>query len=332
MVPDPGEALGRLRERLGSRAASLWLRGATVKRTHGKTILRVARPFEKSRLETRYAQELAEVFGEPVEVVAETAPRPVPPPAPRPAVPRLTGPRGELAKRMVRDFATGEPVAATLLVLHGPPRSGKSLLAEWAARLAGTRAFRLDLARVRAGRSRGLVPRKPLTVAAGVEVLAGRGTAQRTLCTILDAVQDRGDRVLLTLEGHPTRPDLTPALRSRLVGGILVAVEGQEASSRAPAGPEPLLHGMKDRAARLFDVDRSLLDGTCKRRSVVEVRRTIMAAAARAGLPPERIAKAFGLRSCRPVAEACRWAAREEARDQRYASALDEVARVAPRA
>jgi hypothetical protein len=230
---------------------------------------------------------------------------------------------------MVRAFATGEPAGAAVLLLHGPAHSGKSLLAEWALKLAGNRAFRLDVARVRAGRSRGLVPRKPLTVGDGLEALAGRATAQRTVCTIIDAVQDRGDRLLFTLEGHPSRPDLLPALRSRLVGGMVVNLDPGEAPR--PAGPEPALAAMKDAAASLFAVERSLLEGSCKRRSVVEVRRTVMAAAARAGLASLVIARAFGLRSPRPVAEACRWAAREEQRDRRYAQLLDEVARVGPR-
>lgn len=75
---------------------------------------------------------------------------------------------------------------------------------------------------------------------------------------------------------------------------------------------------------------RGLIDGACRRRSVVEARRTVIAAAARAGIAPLVVARAFGLKSKRPVAEACAWAAREESRDRRFAAILDEVARVGP--
>jgi chromosomal replication initiation ATPase DnaA len=326
VVPDAREALTRLRERIGPRAASLWLDGAKVVRSRGAVELRVPRPFARQRLLARYAEDLKEAFGGAVEVVSE-APEPPPHEQPRKkSIPRLQGPRAEFAVRMVKGFAKGDPAGANLLLLHGPPGSGKSLLATWARKLAGGRAFRLDLARVRAGKSRGLVPRKPLTVGEGVEALARREKAQRTLCTIIDAVQDRGDRLLFTLEGHPARAGLSPALRSRLLGGLLVRVE--PAGAAPPAG----LDAMKDTAARLCGVERSLLDGACRRRSVVEVRRAVMAAASRAGFAPGEIARSFGLRSERPVAEARAWAARQEARDRRFAGILDEVLRVGPRA
>ncbi len=322
-MPDAREALTRLRERIGSRAAELWLDGARVVRKDGAIELRVARPFAKQRLESRYAAELREVFGD-VEVVSASAPEAPTKKPERHAMPQITGPRAEFAVRAIKAFVTGERAGPSLLVLFGPPGSGKSLLAAWAVKLAGSRAFRLDLARVRAGKSRGLVPRKPLTVGDGVEALAGREKAQRTLCTIIDAVQDRGDRLIFTLEGHPSRGDLLPALRSRLLGGLLVGVEA--AGAPKPGGRD----AMKAVAARLCGVERSLLEGGCRRRSVVEARRTVLAAAARAGIAPLAIAGAFGLRSARPVADACEWAAREEARDRRFAAILDEVARVGP--
>jgi hypothetical protein len=244
---------------------------------------------------------------------------------------------------MVRAFATGETALAPLVVLHGPLHSGKAILAEWACFLAGPRVFRLDLERLRRGRSRGLIPRKQLVVADGVEELAGRETAQRTLCTIIDNVRDRGGRLLLTVEGHPgERSDLRPALRSRLLGGVLVPVEAEDPARvrrrgrRGPAAdvppPPALLERMKDEAARLFGVERALMDGSTKRRSVVQARRTVMAAACRGGIPDREIAAAFGLRSTRPVLEACRWAEREQRRDRRYAAALHEVARILPKA
>lgn len=324
MLPEAREALQRLKELIGPRAASLWLEGAKVVRTRGAIELRVPRPFAKQRLLARYATEIAEAFGGAVEVVS-AAPEAPPKKESKRAIPRLQGPRAELAVRMVRAFATGENAAATLLLLHGPARSGKSLLAAWARKLAGSRAFALDLARVRAGKSRGLVPRKPLTVGEGIEALAGREKAQRTLCTIIDAVQDRGDRLLFTIEGHPSRAGLSPALRSRLLGGLLIGVE-PAAGDAPPAG----LDAMKDAAARICGVERSLLDGPCRRRSVVEVRRAVIAAASRAGFAAAEIARAFGLRSERPIAEACAWAARQEAKDSGFAGILDEVRRVGP--
>ena len=337
MVSESREALQRLKERIRSSAAAQWLDEARVSRRGGRTILRVSGVFQKSWFESRCSAELEEVFGGPVEVVADAAP--VSRARFQRAVPCLRGPAGEFALRMVRAFATRAPIAGSLLVVHGGPRSGKSLLMEWACRLGGSDVFLLDVMRLRQGRSRGLVPRKPLVVADGLEALAGRRPPQQTLCTIVDTVQDRGGRLLFTVEGHPAVAGLSPALRSRLLGGVLVPVEPEQIvrrRTRGVAGPEPetpesLLGGMKDVAARLFGVERALLNGATKRRSVVEARRTVIAAARSSGLEPLCIAKAFGLKSERAVTEACRWAAREEERDRRFASVLHEVARVRPK-
>lgn len=339
MVSDAREALRRLRERIRSPAAQVWLDEARVERVRGRpVVLRVSGPFPKHWLETRCAEALRDVFGGPVDVVAD-APRGAPERSR--AVPRLRGPAGEFALRMVRAFASEGPALASLVVLHGPARSGKALLAEWACFLGGARVFRLDLERLRKGRSRGLLPRKPLVVGDGVEQLAGRDAAQRTLCTIVDGVRDRGGRLLLTLEGHPARrPDLRPALRSRLLGGVLVPVEAEDPARlrRGPAPRDegraapPVLDRMKDVAARLFGIERTLLDGSTKRRSVVEARRTVMAAARQGGVDGREIAEAFGLRSTRAVHEACHWAEREQQRDRRYAALFHEVARIRPKA
>jgi chromosomal replication initiation ATPase DnaA len=275
--------------------------------------------------------------------------------------------------RVVRAFVEGGAGAAPLVVLHGPARSGKSLLVEWACSLAGPRAFRLDLDRVRAGKSRGLVPRKPLVVADGVERLAGRAAAQRVLCSILDAVCDRGDRVLVALEGHPaTREGLSVALRDRLRGGLvvplaepgraelrlqlrerarrrgrrlpprweeeLVAMGAKDAllaldrrldgdADGAPAPPRSPLERLKEAAARAFGVERALLDGPSKRRTVVEARRAVMSAAMGAGAGAAEVAAAFGLASTRAVREALRWCERAAERDRRFAALLQEVRR-----
>jgi chromosomal replication initiation ATPase DnaA len=343
MVSDASEALRRLKERVASPATRVWLDEIRVEHAPGRpAVLRVPGAFPKHWLESRCAEELAAAFGGPVDIVVDRR-APADAPTRSRTMPRLTGPAGEFALRMVRAFAKEEPSLAPLVLLFGPVHSGKAILAEWACFLGGRRVFRLDLERLRQGRSRGLVPRKPLVVADGVEQLAGREVAQRTLCTIIDMVQDRGGRLLLTLEGHPgRRSDLRPALRSRLLGGMLVPVEAEDPArlpgrhrrgppAEAPA-PVPPLDRMKDEAARLFGVERALLDGSTKRRSVVQARRTVIAAASRGGVDGHEIAAAFGLRSTRAVLEACRWVERERKRDRRYAAMFHEVARVLPRA
>jgi hypothetical protein len=277
---------------------------------------------------------------------------------------------------MVRAFIEGGPAAVSLVLLHGPPHCGKSLLLDWAESLAPRQVFILDMERLGRGRSRGLVPRKPLVVGDGVERLAGRPGAQRTLCTMIDAVIDRGGRMLFALEGHPSRAGgLYDALRCRLNGGVLVPLEEPRPSDvrrqlkerarglgiRLPAdweeelaqlppaaalraldvrlgrasesGPDDLagaLEKMKDTAARLFDVPRELLDSRTRRRSVVEARRAIMAAAFAGGIDERVIAEAFGLKTVRSVREARRWAAREQARDHRFGGVLHELGRVLP--
>lgn len=341
MDSDARQALRRLKRRLSSPATRVWLDETRVEHAPGRPfVLHVPGSFPKHWLESRCADELHDAFGGPVEIVVDREARGTP--RPSRAVPRLRGPAGEFALRIVRAFAKDEePALASLVVLFGPRHSGKAVLAEWACFLGGPRVFRLDVERLRQGRSRGLVPRKPLVVADGLEQLAGRDVAQRTLCTIIDMVQDRGGRLLLTIEGHPgRRPDLRAPLRSRLLGGLLVPIEAEDRArlpdrrGQAPraAAPVPPLDRMKDEAARLFGVERALLDGSTKRRLVVQARRTVIAAASRGGLPGREIAAAFGLRSTRPVAEACRWAERERTRDRRYAAMFHEVARVLPKA
>ncbi|MEM8884081.1 MAG: DnaA/Hda family protein [Planctomycetota bacterium] len=93
--------------------------------------------------------------------------------------------------------------------------------------------------------------------------------------------------------------------------------------------PVPPLDRMKDRAAELFHVERALLDEPVKRRSVVEARRAIMAAAVEGGLPMDTIAASFGVSAARTVREACRWAERKSDRDNRFAALVRELGRVA---
>ena len=330
MVSDSSEALARLRARLESRAARIWLDDARLERTaDGRTVLHVAGPFQKRWFDHRCHDALVDVFGPAVEVDCPE------PKAPRSAsrrraveAPRLDGPAGAFALRAVQGFLDGKFPHAHLMVVHGPSGCGKTALFEWAGRLGGSRVFRLDLERLRRGASRGLVPRKPIVIADGVEQLGGRGGAQRTLCTILDAVQTRAHHTLVTIEEHPAqRDDLVPALANRLLGGILVPLGPAAAPAREPAGPLPY-DALKEASARLYGVDRAALEDGSKKRMVVAARRTAMVAAFRAGAPEREIAAAFRLKSTRAVRDACRWAEREEHRDETYSGVLADVARV----
>ena len=229
MNQESSEELTRLKELIPSPSVGALLDTARAVRTaDGRVVLTVRGEFQKRLLESRYAPQLERAFHVPVDVIA------VPPHAPRApdgvgaarVRPQLHGRGGEYAVRVVRAFVEGGPLCTPLVVIHGPPRCGKSALVEWACMLARRRVFRLDLQRLRAGHSRGLVPRKPLMIADGVHTLAGGSAGQRILTRILDNLRDRGDRALLTLEGHPRAiPGLSEALVNRFEGGVLIGLE-----------------------------------------------------------------------------------------------------------
>lgn len=228
MNEESSEVLARLKELIPSPAVGGLLDAARAERTaDGRIVLTVRGEFQKQLLESRYASQLERAFHVPVDVIAV---RPHAPRAPSGAGaarvrPQLHGLGGEYAVRVVRAFVEGGPLCTPLVVIHGPPRSGKSALVEWACMLARRRVFRLDLQRLRAGHSRGLVPRKPLMIADGVHTLAGGSAGQRNLMRILDHLRDRGDRALLTLEGHPRTSGLSEALVNRFGGGVLIGLE-----------------------------------------------------------------------------------------------------------
>lgn len=363
------EALRRLRELIREKPASVWLDTARAQ-TRGRNVLRVSGAFAKQWLETRCAASLREAFGGSVEVVAEPGKGPIPRPSPGRV--RCFGPSNEFAARMVRLFVEGGIPRSSLLVLHGPVASGKSLLVETAIRLARGEAFLLDLGRLAAGRGRTLIPRKRIVVADSVELLAGKAGAQRALCGMLDAVADRGGRALLTIRGHPASAEgIVPALRNRLTGGLLLPVEpptpavrrsilreraracGRRLDARTEErlaaltmeegldalavwlreGVEPPavrgpLDILKDFAASAFHVERALLDQETKRRSVVEARRFVMSVAVRGGMEPGEVAGAFGMKSLRPVREACAWAEGRSARETSFHALLVQGGRV----
>jgi hypothetical protein len=289
------------------------------------------------------------------------------------AFPLLAGPAGEIARKVVQSFVEGGPGAAALVVLIGPPHCGKRTLADYACQRGGGRVFRVDPLRLRGGSS--FVPRKPLVVVDGIDRIAKQPGAQRCLAMIIDAVRDRGDRMLVTMQEHPGRvKGMHDALQSRLRGGLVVALpapdratrrlrlrtEARKLGRRLPgriedelvelppeaglatlrhriglgslqAGdlPPPPLERMKDAAARLFHVERALLDDPVKRRSVVEARRAIMAAAVSEGLPLADITGSFRVSAPRTVREACAWAKRKSEQDDRFAALVRELGRVA---
>ena len=86
---------------------------------------------------------------------------------------------------------------------------------------------------------------------------------------------------------------------------------------------------MKDLAAQLFHVERALLDEPVKRRSVVEARRAIMAAAMAEGLAIDEVRASFQVGAPRTVREACRWAQRKAESDHHFARIVNELGRVA---
>jgi hypothetical protein len=324
------EALRRLRQKIGPGNAALWLEGATVESAlaRGGPVLRVRSPFARERLRTAHAAALVEAFGGPIEVVCDAAPAPRAPP--RAADRIAVGPGNDLAVRLVRAFAEGGDGAAPLLVLYGPNASGKTLLCRLASSLGGRQVFRLDPARLRSGSS--FFPRKPLVVADGVEALAGKKGAQRALCVILDGLADRGGRALVTLRGHPREcAGLEPALRSRLLGGLLAPVQPVGGRVRPAPTHAEMVSLLKDAAARAFQVERALLDAATKRRVVVEAKRAVITEAARAGVPKEAIAAAMGLRSVRTVHAARRWIESRSARDAKLAALVRAIGGVLPR-
>ncbi len=333
---DRQEVVARLRERVESRAARLWVQEARWVRRGGAIELRVLGRFQEARLKQKYAAALEDAFGCPVMIVA----RPVQtgagaqPRRRRRAAPRLTGIAGEFAGRLIRAFADGVETAPRLVVVHGPPHSGKSVLLEWAARRAGECVFRLDVGRLRTGRGRPLVPRKPVVVADDLDILATRPATQRVFANLLDGLLDRGGRMLCAVEGHPAdREGLQPLLRNRLLGGVLVPIErdtvGKTAAVARQPDPPEVMDCLKKAAARLFGVERALLDAVTKRRTVVTARRAVMAAARRGGLTERDVAAAFGMRA-RAVREACRWTKQQEERDPSFAALLDGVAQKYP--
>ena len=289
------------------------------------------------------------------------------------AFPQLAGPAGEIARSVVQTFVKGGRGAQPLVVLIGPPHSGKRTLSDFACHLGQSRVFRVDTMRLRGGSS--FVPRKPLVIVDGIDRVARLAGAQRRLACIIDAVRDRGDRMLVTMELHPSRvKGMHEALRCRLVGGLVVPLpppdratrrlrlrsEARRLGQRLPSSvedelvelppqegldtlrhriglgsmragdlPAPPLERMKDLAAELFHVERPLLDEPIKRRSVVEARRAIMAAAVHEGLPVSSITRSFRVSAPRTVREACRWAKRKSELDDRFAALVRELGRVA---
>ncbi|MGQ0614356.1 MAG: hypothetical protein ACT4PV_11515 [Planctomycetaceae bacterium] len=334
MAPDNDKPLARLQALLEAEGAAHLLRGARLEpgTSRDGPALRVAGTFARSRLEGRYSACVREALGASARLVSDD------PPPVRGKTDRIRlGKGNEFAARMVRAAVEGSEPLAPLLLLYGPAASGKSTLLRWAEGLAAGRAFRLDLATLIAGKSRYLMPRKKLVLIDGLETLAGKPGAQRTLCLLLDGVADRGGRCIASLRGHPREcPGLESTLACRLLGAVLVPVEAVPARGSAPPplpslDPASLLHRLKDAAAGAFRVERSLLDRSTKRRGIVEAKRAVIAEASRHGLPRSEIAASLGIKSSRTLQEACRWVASRSGRDARFAALVRAVGRVLPK-
>ncbi|MEE8106213.1 MAG: hypothetical protein V3T86_11825 [Planctomycetota bacterium] len=313
---------------MGPVQTDLWLTEAQCVSENGRHRIFVRSPFHKEGLEAQCAAALRTVYGDHVRVeVAKRA---------RLAKRRLgAGPGNETAKRMVQAFMEGGPGMPNILLLHGPPGSGKSLLVDWAVSRHRKSVFSLDLLRMRRGGSRQLTPRKPFVVADDLATLAGANGAQRALCRMIDDVSARGGRFLFTLDGHPkTRPDLLTALRNRLVGGLVAeldtpgaATSGRRTGNRA-ADRESLLPLLLQAASETFAIDLPELTSTSRRRAVVEARRAVMLHAVDAGMRCEEVAEHLGLKAARSVRDGCQWTRRQQERDPRFARLLHEVGRV----
>lgn len=240
MVSDAQRAFVRLKRALGPERSRRWLRGARAAvNAAGEWVLWVRGAEEKQHIETRFAGALQRAFPGPVRINAGRSVAQAVVPTLRKGF--LLDPANAPTARLVREFVEGGPASSALLVLYGPDGSGKSSLLEVAASLGGKRVFRLDLNRLGAGARGGWTPRKPVVLADGVECLAGRPAAQRALCSVLDGVRAKGHRFLLSICDHPRLlPNLEPALRSRLLGGVLAPL--------SPPGPVVVRQRLRERA------------------------------------------------------------------------------------
>jgi chromosomal replication initiator protein len=148
------------------------------------------------------------------------------------------------------DAARDDSVDSTgPLVLHGPAGTGKShlceaLVAEWQRRLPDSPVAHLgssefaerfadavDDDRIDAFRRQ--LREVDLFVLENVGKLTNKPTAQRELLYTLDALENRGARVVATFDAPPQRlDDFLPGLVSRLTAGVVVALVPPSVSSR----------------------------------------------------------------------------------------------------
>jgi chromosomal replication initiator protein len=148
------------------------------------------------------------------------------------------------------DAARDDSVDSTgPLVLHGPAGTGKShlceaLVAEWQRRLPDSPVAHLgssefaerfadavDDDRIDAFRRQ--LREVDLFVLENVGKLTNKPTAQRELLYTLDALENRGARVVATFDAPPQRlDDFLPGLVSRLTAGVVVALVPPSVASR----------------------------------------------------------------------------------------------------
>jgi chromosomal replication initiator protein len=156
----------------------------------------------------------------------------------------IAGPENRLAGAATQWLLDSAERSYSPLVLHGPPGSGKSLLAHGFAESCEDAVFTTGADFVREVataidkntltefreryRSAGLVVIEDLTD------LADRRSAQRELINLLDVLELREVPVVVTSRLPPSEiADLPPALRSRLAGGLQIALAPPGIAARA---------------------------------------------------------------------------------------------------
>jgi chromosomal replication initiator protein len=213
-------------------------------------------------------------------------------------------PSGRFPLMLLRQVVAGSHVAgASPIVVCGPAGSGKThLLAGMAADLerrhpgtALTLSARQFTQRyVTALRAREVealrafevdVESRRLVLLDGLDELATRQATQRELVRLLDRAAIGGPRFVLAGQGHPRQIEgLSPRLRSRLLGGVVLVLQAPD---------EDALADILDARARGFgvalppDVREAILTRTSSVRGSVEMLDRWAAASARLARPLE---------------------------------------------
>jgi chromosomal replication initiator protein len=214
----------------------------------------------------------------------------------------IAGPENVLV-RTLADAATSDPLTYNPLVLCGAIGVGKTSLAH---ALAARRRERLQLTSVIATTGADLVRalahsietdgvadfrarhhQCDLLLIDDVHQLAGKAAAQQFLLTLLDVLTERGALIIATLRQLPQLTDgLTPALASRLAGGLVAPIAPPGSLAR-----RALVRQVASRARLSItddDVDRLVGDDDRLRRfaSPAQLRHAVLQLAAVSATPP----------------------------------------------